>query len=120
MKRRNIPERIKRHLRFRKKVFGTKQKPRLSVFRSYRNIFVQFIDDTTHSTLLTASTLDKDFKEKSKIGGNVKAAGLLGEIVAKRAKENKIEKIIFDRGGYLYHGRIKALAEALRKGGLIF
>lgn len=120
MKKKNVPERIKRHLRIRNKIFGTKQKPRLSVFRSNKNIFVQFIDDTAHSTLLTASTLDKEFKEKSKFGGNIKAAELLGEIAAKRAKENKIEKIVFDRSGYLYHGRVKSLAEALRKGGLIF
>lgn len=120
MNKKNVVQRVRRHLRIRKKVSGTQDRPRLSIYRSYKNIFVQLVNDQTHSTLLFASTLDKDFKEKLKYGGNVKAAEMLGDTIAKKAKENKIEKIVFDRGGYLYHGRIKALAEALRKGGLIF
>ena len=120
MNKRNIPQRKRRHLRIRKKIIGTQNKPRLSVCRSSKNLFVQLVNDETHSTLLSVSTMDKDFKGKEKRGGNIKAAVLLGEIVANKAKEKKIETIVFDRGGYLYHGRIKALADALRKGGLKF
>jgi large subunit ribosomal protein L18 len=116
----DMDQRKRRHLRIRKKIFGTKQAPRLSVYRSLKNLFVQLVDDEKHATLLAISTLDKEFKTKCKYAGNVKAAELLGDIFAKKAKENNIERIIFDRGGYLYHGRIKALAEALRKGGLKF
>lgn len=94
--------------------------PRLSVYRSLNNLFVQLIDDTSHATILASSTLDKDFKERSKQGGNIKAAEILGEILSKKAKEKNIETVVFDRGGCAYHGRIKALAEALRKGGLKF
>lgn len=110
---------IKRHRRIRKKVFGTKEKPRLCVYRSLNNIYAQLVDDLNNTTLLSCSTLDKEIKEKAK-GGNLKGAELLGELVAKKAKEKGVEKIVFDRGGYLYHGRIKAVAEAMRKGGLIF
>jgi large subunit ribosomal protein L18 len=120
MHKKNIKPRERRHIRSRKKIIGTKEKPRLSVYKSLKNLFVQFVDDQTHTTLLTVGTTDKEFKEKAKYGGNVKAAGILGEIVARRAKEKNIEKIVFDRGGCLYHGRIKALADALRKGGLKF
>ncbi len=120
MHKKNIKPRKRRHLRSRKKIIGTKEKPRLSVYKSLQNLFVQLLDDQSHSTLLAVSTTDKEFKEKVKYGGNVKAAGLLGELVVKKAKEKNIEKIVFDRGGCLYHGRIKALAEALRKGGLKF
>jgi len=120
MHKKNIKSRERRHLRSRKKIAGTKEKPRLSVYRSLKNIFVQFIDDQSHSIILTVSTTDKEFKEKSKYGGNIKAAALLGEFVVQKAKEKNIENVVFDRGGCLYHGRIKALAEALRKGGLKF
>lgn len=116
----NILPRIRRHLRIRKKISGTKEMPRLSIYRSLNNLFVQLIDDTAHSTVLASSTLDKDFREKVKQGGNVKSAEILGEILSHKAKEKNIESIVFDRGGYAYHGRIKALAEALRKGGLKF
>lgn len=116
----SIKHREIRHLRIRKEISGTKAKPRLSIYRSFKNLFVQLVDDQTRSTLLSVSTLDKDFKEKAKYGGNVKAAALLGEIVVQKAKEKNIESIVFDRGGYLYHGRVKSLAEALRKGGLKF
>ena len=111
--------RIKRHKRIRKKVFGTKERPRLSIYRSLKNIYVQFIDDDSNSTLLTCSTLDKDLK-LSRTGGNVKTATLLGAVVAQKAKAKGINKVVFDRGGYLYHGRVKAVAEAARKEGLVF
>lgn len=120
MKRKNISSREIRHKRIRKKIQGTELKPRLSIYRSFKNLFVQLVDDQKRSTLLAVSTLDKDFKEKVKYGGNVKAAVLLGEIVASKAKDKNIEAIVFDRSGYLYHGRVKALAGALRKGGLKF
>ncbi|MBL7129902.1 MAG: 50S ribosomal protein L18 [Candidatus Omnitrophica bacterium] len=120
MKKKNIPQRVRRHLRIRKKISGTQKKPRLSVYRSLKNLFVQLVDDEVNSIIISVSTLDKDFKEKIKYGGNVKAAELIGEVVAKKAKDKNIESIVFDRGGYLYHGRIKVLAEALRKGGLKF
>lgn len=120
MNKKNISSREIRHKRIRKKICGTQLKPRLSVYRSFKNLFIQLVDDEKHSTLLSVSTLDKDFKEKAKYGGNVKAAALLGEIVVNKAKEKNIEAIVFDRSGYLYHGRVKALAEVLRKGGLKF
>jgi large subunit ribosomal protein L18 len=120
MQKKRIPQFVKRHKRIRKKISGTKDKPRLSVYRSLKNLFVQLVDDQSSSIILAASTLDKEFKEKAKSGGNVKAAEIMGEIVARKAKEKNIENIVFDRGGYLYHGRIKALEDALRKGGLKF
>ncbi len=113
------PARIKRHKRIRKKVFGTKERPRLSIYRSLKNIYVQFIDDDSNTTLLTCSTLDKELK-LSRTGGNVKAATLLGAVVAQKAKAKGINKVVFDRGGCLYHGRVKAIAEAARKEGLVF
>ena len=118
--RKNIPQRVRRHLRIRKKIIGTKQVPRLSVYRSLKNLFIQLIDDQSQSTILSVTTQDKVYKERVKNGGNVKAAEIIGEIVAKKVKENNIERIVFDRGGYQYHGRIKVLAESLRKGGLKF
>jgi large subunit ribosomal protein L18 len=120
MIKKSIKPRERRHARIRKKIFGTKEKPRLSVYKSLKNLFVQLIDDQNHSSLLTVSTIDKELKDKIKHGGNVKAAELLGELLARKAKEKNIEKVVFDRGGYLYHGRIKVLAEVLRKGGLKF
>ncbi len=112
--------RLKRHKRIRKTVLGTNDRPRLSIHRSSSNLHAQFIDDLNQKTLLAVSTLDKDFITKCKYGGNVKAAALLGETAAQKAKAKKIEKIVFDRAGYLYHGRIKAFADAARKGGLSF
>ena len=112
--------RLKRHGRIRKSVLGTADKPRLVVHRSLSNLYAQFVDDLNHKTLLSVTTLDQDFVSKFKYGGNVKAASLLGEFAAQKAKEKKIERIVFDRGGYLYHGRIKAFVEAARKGGLLF
>lgn len=112
--------RLKRHNRIKKTVLGTEQRPRLCLHRSSSNLCAQFIDDLNQKTLLAMSTLDKDCISKCKYGGNLKAAALLGEIAAKKAKSKKIERIVFDRGGYQYHGRIKAFAEAARKEGLVF
>ncbi|MBR2667648.1 MAG: 50S ribosomal protein L18 [Oscillospiraceae bacterium] len=110
-------QRIKRHKRVRAKISGTPECPRLNVFRSETNIYAQIIDDTTGHTLAAASSLDKDFEGR---GSNVEAAKKVGLAVAARAKEKGIETVVFDRGGYLYHGRVKALAEGAREGGLAF
>jgi large subunit ribosomal protein L18 len=112
--------RIRRHLRVRARVTGTTARPRLCIFRSLNNIHAQIIDDSTGHTLVSASSLDADIK--SKITGKKKAeiAGLVGALVAQRALEKKIKQVAFDRGGYKYHGRVKALAEAARKTGLDF
>ncbi len=112
--------RAKRHLRIRKKVIGTKERPRLSVHRSYKNIYVQFIDDIEAKTLFSISTLNKKFKQICTKGGDVEAAKKLGLLAGEEAKKIGVENIVFDRGGYLYHGRIKALAEGLREAGLKF
>lgn len=107
-----------RHARIRNKVSGTSKLPRLCVFRSLKNISVQIIDDEKGVTLVSASSLDKDLNIKN--GGNIEASKLVGALVAKKAKKAKIEKVVFDRGGYLYHGRVKALADAARENGLEF
>ncbi len=112
--------RIRRHRRVRKEIFGTPEKPRLCVFRSSKHIYAQIVDDLVGKTLVSASTMDSELKGKVKSGGNVKAAKLVGALLAKRALSKSIEKIVFDRGGYLFHGRIKALADAAREGGLSF
>jgi large subunit ribosomal protein L18 len=111
--------RIKRHKRIRKKITGTKERPRLSVYRSLKNMYAQLIDDENNTTILTCSTQNKQLKEKVK-ANNLNAATLLGELLAKDAKEKGIDTVVFDRGGYLYHGRVRAVAEAARKGGLKF
>lgn len=116
----NVTQRTRRHARIRKKIFGTKERPRVSVRRSLKNLFIQLIDDTSGSTLVSVSTLDKDFKLKANYGGNVKAAQLVAELFAKKAKEKNVEKVVFDRGGCVYHGRVRSLADALRKEGLKF
>lgn len=95
-------------------------RPRLSVFRSKQNIYVQIIDDSKRHTLVAASTLDRELKGKLKTGGDKAAAEVVGKLIAKRAVENGIKTVVFDRGGYLYHGRVKALAEAARSNGLDF
>lgn len=95
-------------------------KPRLSVHRSSKHIAVQLIDDIKGTTLVSASSLDKDLKGKIKTGANIDAAKKVGELIAKRAKEKKIKDVVFDRGGYLFHGRVKALADAAREAGLQF
>ncbi len=107
-----------RHERIRTKVHGTSAVPRLSVFRSNSNIFAQIIDDEAGTTLVAASSLDKDLKLKN--GSNIEAATKVGELIATKALKAKINKVVFDRGGYLYHGRVKALAEAARNKGLEF
>ena len=110
--------RKKRHMRVKDKAYGTKEIPRLNVFRSNSNIFAQIIDDEKGKTLISSSSIDKELKIEN--GSNVEAAAKVGELLAKRAKKAKIKKVKFDRGGYLYHGRVKALAEAARKNGLDF
>ena len=112
--------RIKRQRRQRVKIIGTIQRPRLSVHRSLANLYGQIIDDTTNRTLFSLSTRDKEIKAKFPYGGNVRAAALLGEVFARRAKEKGITRVVFDRGGNLYHGRIRVFAEALRRGGMDF
>ena len=109
--------RQKRHLRVRNHIAGTAARPRLNVFRSLKNIYAQIIDDEKGVTLVSASSKDKGF---SQYGGNVEAAKAIGAAVAKKALEKGIPEVVFDRGGYLYHGRVAALAEAAREAGLKF
>lgn len=108
------------HRRIRRKLAGTGERPRLAVFRSVAHIYAQVIDDTEGKTLVSASSVDKAGKDTAKSGGNVSAAKAIGKLVAERAKEKGIKKVVFDRGGYQYHGRIKALADAAREAGLEF
>ncbi len=110
--------RLKRHLRVRKKISGTAARPRLSVFRSSKHIYAQLIDDVAGVTLAAASTKDKELGLSN--GGNVEAAAKVGEVIAKQAQAKGVTEIVFDRGGYLYHGRIEALATAAREAGLQF
>ncbi len=112
--------RLKRHKRVRGKVSGTAETPRLSVYRTLTHIYVQLIDDVKGNTLVTASTLDKDLKGKLEGMDKKAQAFAVGELVAKKAKAKKIEAVVFDRGGYLYTGRVAALADGARKGGLLF
>jgi len=113
--------RLKRKKRVRKKVRGTPEMPRLTVFKSAKNIYAQIIDDTTGYTLVAASTLSKELRPMAKgVGGNTKGAILVGEVIAKSGLRKGIKKIVFDRNGFLYHGRIKALADAARENGLQF
>jgi len=112
--------RQKRHLRLRKKVTGTAEKPRLNVFRSLSHIYAQIIDDKSGITLVSASTLDKEVRDAVTYGGNIPAAKAVGEAVAKRALAKGIKEVVFDRGGYIYHGRVAALAAAAREAGLEF
>ena len=109
--------RLNRHLRVRAKIQGTKECPRLNVFRSNNNIYAQLIDDISGTTLASASTLDKEI---SCYGGNKEAAREVGKLIAKRAQDKKLTEVIFDRGGYIFHGRVKELAEGAREGGLKF
>src|SRR5579862_1233300 len=113
-----IRERV--HVRIRKKLKGTTERPRLTVFRSTAHIYAQVIDDTKGVTLVAASSTEKSDIAKWGAGGNVAAAKAIGKRVAERAKENGINKVVFDRGGYIYHGRVKALADAAREAGLEF
>ena len=109
-----------RHLRIRQRVRGTAGRPRLSVFRSLKHISAQLIDDETGRTLVAVSSGSPECRAKLKDGGNVAAATLVGRLVAERAKAAGVDRVVFDRGGYQYHGRVKALAEAARAGGLKF
>ncbi len=110
-------ERERRHIRVRTKVSGTAMRPRLCVYRSNSNLYVQVIDDVAGNTLVQASTLDKEVKTKH---ANKQAATEVGALIAKRAIEKNIKEVVFDRGGYIYHGVVKELAEAAREGGLTF
>jgi large subunit ribosomal protein L18 len=110
-------QRIKRHKRVRGKISGTAERPRLSVFRSESNIYAQIIDDVAGNTLVAASSVEKAFEGN---GGNIEAAKKVGAMVAERALQKGIEEVVFDRGGYVYHGRVAALAEGAREGGLKF
>ncbi len=110
-------QRLKRHKRVRAKISGTPEMPRLNVFRSEANIYAQIIDDVKGVTLVSASSLDKAIEG---YGGNVAAASAVGKLLAERAKAKGIETVVFDRGGYLYHGRVQALADGAREGGLKF
>ena len=109
--------RLKRHVRVRGKVTGTPERPRLNVFRSNANIYAQIIDDVNGVTLVSANTLEKEFEGAT---GNCEAAKKVGTVLAERAKAKGIDLVVFDRGGYLYHGRVAALAEGAREGGLQF
>ncbi len=108
------------HLRVRTRVTGTPERPRLCVFRSLNHIYAQVVDDRTGRTLVSASSLDKEMRKQLKGGGNVAAAKVVGKAIAERARAVSIEQVVFDRGGYKYHGRIQALAEAAREAGLKF
>ena len=110
-------QRLKRHARVRGKISGTPERPRLCVFRSESNIYAQIIDDVAGNTLCSASTVEKEFDGN---GGNVEAAKKIGLKIAERALAKGIDTVVFDRGGYIYHGRVKALAEGAREGGLKF
>ena len=110
-------ERTRRHIRVRTKISGTAERPRLCIYRSNANLYVQVIDDVAGKTLVSASTLDKEIKTKH---ANKEAAKELGTLIAKKAQAKNIKTVVFDRGGYIYHGRVKALAEAAREGGLKF
>ena len=112
--------RLRRHKRIRKKIAGTDAKPRLSVFKSLRHIYAQIINDEQKVTLVSVCTLSPEIKDKIKYGGNIAASQMVGELIAKKALEKGIKNVVFDRGGYIYHGRVKALAEAARESGLQF
>ena len=112
--------RLKRKKRIRKKIHGTPQRPRLSVFRSARHIYAQIIDDTGGRTLAAASTVDQQTKDAPKFKNKVAAANFVGKLVGERALNQGIKEVVFDRNGFLYHGRVKSLSEGARKAGLIF
>ena len=112
--------RLRIHRRIRKKIAGTPERPRLAVFRSQSHIYAQVIDDGTGRTVCSASSLDETLKKDKKRGANIASAKAVGSLIATRAKEKGVELVVFDRGGFQYHGRIKALADAAREGGLKF
>ena len=109
-----------RHRRIRRDVRGSAERPRLAVFRSLSHIYAQLVDDAAGQTLIAADSRSTEFRRQHRTGGNVAAAKAVGEILAQKAKTRGIERVVFDRGGYQYHGRVKALADAARAGGLIF
>jgi large subunit ribosomal protein L18 len=117
---RRLPGRTLRHLRIRRKVIGSAERPRLAVFRSGGHIYAQLIDDATGRTLAAADSRSKAFRERMPRTGNAAAAKAVGELLAERARARGIQQVVFDRGGYQYHGRVKALAEGARAGGLVF
>ena len=112
--------RLKRKKRIRKKIHGTPQRPRLSVFRSARHIYAQIVDDTAGRTLAAASTVDQQAKDAPKFKDKVAAANFVGKLVCERALNQGIKEVVFDRNGFLYHGRVKSLSEGARKAGLVF
>ncbi|MBF0464598.1 MAG: 50S ribosomal protein L18 [Nitrospirae bacterium] len=120
MNRDKIELRERRHLRVRKKVTGTQERPRLTVYKSLNHMYAQIIDDTVGRTLVSASTLEKEMRQSASHKGNVKSASLIGDIIAKRAKDKGIQKVVFDKGGFKYHGRVEAVARAAREAGLEF
>lgn len=120
MKDKKILARMKRKTRVRSRVKGTSERPRLNVFRSLKHIYAQAIEDSTGRTLVSVSSLSPELKGSFKYSGNVEAAKKVGELIAKKCLEKGIQKVVFDRNGYLYHGRVKALAEAARTAGLVF
>jgi len=115
-----VAARLRRRKRIRSRIQGTPERPRLNVFRSLKHIYAQAVVDTTGRTLVSASTLSPEIRGTLKYAGNVEAAKKVGELIAKKCLEKGIPKVVFDRSGYLYHGRIKALADAARASGLIF
>lgn len=115
-----VKARMKRKQRIRKKILGTSERPRLSVFRSSRHIYAQLIDDASGKTVIAASTLDPSVREKGGFENKIAAATHIGKLVAERALEKGIDKVVFDRNGFLYHGRVKALSEGAREAGLKF
>lgn len=112
--------RLKKHYRMRKDINGTSDRPRLAVFRSNEHMYAQIIDDTNGCTLCAASTTEKELKASLKSTSNIEAAKAVGELIAKRALDKDIKEVVFDRGGFLYHGKIQALADAAREAGLQF
>jgi large subunit ribosomal protein L18 len=115
-----LTSRLKRKQRIRKTISGSKERPRLSVFRSAKNIYAQIIDDNMACTLVSASTLDKEFKEQAVEGKKIDIAKAVGILIGKRALDKGITKVVFDRNGFLYHGRVKALSDGAREAGLLF
>lgn len=114
-------ERVRRHSSIRKKIFGTSERPRLCVFRSLKHIYAQVIDDSSGKTLVSASSLEKKIGEECKeVKGKTEVAKIVGTAIAKRALEKDITRVVFDRAGYKYHGRVKTLADSAREGGLVF
>ena len=113
-------ERTRRHARVRTKVSGTAERPRLCVYRSNSNLYAQIIDDVAGNTLVAASTLDKEVRDSIKKSSTIEAAGFIGKVIAERAVKSGVSEVVFDRGGYIYHGRVKALADEAREAGLKF